>query len=520
MRIFDELLPEIFERENAPVSRKNAAENVLLKFMKTLEQLRFDNTYTRLPETFYRRVKPTALPAPYLVSFNEAAAELIGLDPREAAKPQFAEYFSGNKLLPGSDPISAIYAGHQFGTFVPQLGDGRAILLGEAVNDAGERCDIQLKGAGITPFSRMGDGRAVLRSTIREYLCAEAMHALGIPTTRALCIVGSDAPVYREEVETSAVLTRLAPSHVRFGSFELFYYRGKYEQVRELADYVIAEFYPQFSEAENKYLDFLREVVHRTAKLIAQWQSIGFAHGVMNTDNMSILGLTIDYGPFGFLDEFDAGFICNHSDYAGRYAFDQQPNVGLWNLYKLAQTLIPLIEPEAAEAVLEEYQNIFVENYYRLMRGKLGLETERETDIELTTDLLRILQASAVDYTLFFRRLSEFKSDENDKNDLLQAMFIDPSSFDDWAKKYKTRLSDEQIVDARRRERMNSANPKYVLRNHLAQQAIEKAQNGDYSETERLLKVLQQPFAEQPKMERFSAPPAAGAPRVAVSCSS
>ena len=488
--------------------------------MKTLNEIHFDNTYASLPETFYRRVKPTALPAPYLVSFNESAAELIGLNPNEAAKPEFVEYFSGNKLLPNSEPLSAIYAGHQFGTFVSQLGDGRAILLGEAINNKGERFDVQLKGAGLTPFSRMGDGRAVLRSTIREYLCSEAMHALGIPTTRSLCIVGSDAPVYRETVETSAVLTRLAPSHVRFGSFELFYYRGQYEQVRHLADYVIAEFYPQFSESENKYLKFLREVVQRTAKLIAQWQSIGFAHGVMNTDNMSILGLTIDYGPFGFLDEFDAAFICNHSDYAGRYAFNQQPNVGLWNLYKLAQTLVPLVEPEEAEAVLGEYQDVFVEEYEKLMRAKLGLQTEQANDMELISELSAIMQANQIDYTGFFRRLSEFKSNETDRNDLLQGMFIDPASFDDWAKNYKSRLTGERSDDAARRERMNRINPKYVLRNHLAQDAIEKAQRGDYAETDLLLKILQSPFDEQPEMERFSAPPAVGAPRFAVSCSS
>ncbi|MGI8883844.1 MAG: protein adenylyltransferase SelO, partial [Pyrinomonadaceae bacterium] len=350
--------------------------------MNSLDNLRFDNTYARLPEVFYRRVKPTALPAPYLVSFNEKAAELIGLDPKEFINPEFVEYFTGNKLLSGSEPISAIYAGHQFGTFVSQLGDGRAISLGEAVNESGERFDIQLKGAGMTPFSRMGDGRAVLRSTIREYLCSEAMHYLGIPTTRSLCITGSDAPVYRETIETAAVLTRLAPTHVRFGSFELFYYRGQHDRVRELADYVIREFYPQFSEAENKYSEFLREIIHRTARLIAQWQSVGFAHGVMNTDNMSILGLTIDYGPFGFLDEFDAGFICNHSDYAGRYAFDQQPVVGIWNLYKLAQTFVPLIEVEEAEAVLGEYQTIFTERLIELMRGKLGLQTEQPEDAE------------------------------------------------------------------------------------------------------------------------------------------
>ncbi|MGI8543424.1 MAG: protein adenylyltransferase SelO, partial [Aridibacter sp.] len=373
---------------------------------------------------------------------------------------------------------------------------------------------------GLTPFSRMGDGRAVLRSTIREYLCSAAMNALGIPTTRALCITGSDAPVYRETVETSAVLTRVAPSHVRFGSFELFYYRGQYNEVKTLADYVIREFYPQFAEAEDKYLQFLREVVARTAKMIANWQAVGFSHGVMNTDNMSILGLTIDYGPFGFLDEFDAGFICNHSDYAGRYAFNQQPNVGLWNLYKLAQTLVSLIEPEDAETVLNEYPQIFTEKFGKLMREKLGLKTENKEDAELIDELFGILQTNHVDYTLFFRRLADFNSGENEKNSLLQAMFIDPKSFDEWAKSYRQRLISEKSVDAERRERMLKINPKFVLRNHIAQNVIEEAQNGNYAEIDALLKVLQNPFDEHAGMERFNIAPPPENLRVAVSCSS
>jgi len=366
----------------------------------------------------------------------------------------------------------------------------------------------------------MGDGRAVLRSTIREYLCSEAMHALEIPTTRALCITGSNAPVYRETVETAAVLTRIAPTHVRFGSFELFYYRGQYEQVRELADYVIREFYPQFAEDKDKYLKFLREVVTRTAKLIAQWQAVGFAHGVMNTDNMSILGLTIDYGPFGFLDEFDAGFICNHSDYGGRYAFDQQPNVGLWNLYCLAQTLIPLIETEQAEAILSAYQSIFTERFLELMRAKSGLQSEQTDDVKLISDLLEILQANSIDYTQFFRRLSEFKTTSNEKNNSLQSMFIDPASFDRWAQTYRSRLTRENSIDAERRARMMLVNPKFILRNHIAQAVIEQAQSGSYTELNTLLEVLQKPFDEQPEMERFAKPPTENTKRVVVSCSS
>ena len=490
--------------------------------MATLEKLRFDNTYSRLPEKFYRRVQPTALPSPYLVSFNEKAAELIGLDAAEAQKNEFVEYFTGNKLLPGSDPISAIYAGHQFGSFVPQLGDGRAILLGEVVNEKNERWDIQLKGAGMTPFSRMGDGRAVLRSTIREYLCSEAMHALGIPTTRSLCITGSDAPVYRETVETAAVLTRVAPTHVRFGSFELFYYRGQYDEVRQLADYVIGEFYAHLSDAENKYLEFLREAIRRTAKLIAQWQSVGFAHGVMNTDNMSIVGLTIDYGPFGFLDEFDAGFVCNHSDYVGRYAFNQQPVVALWNLSRLAQALVPHVEPDDAMAALGEYEDVFHAEYHRLMCAKLGLTSaaENEETSALLDELFAVLQQNAVDYTIFFRRLNDFDSAAEARNDNLQKMFLDPQSFDRWAENYKAHLKKENSVDAARRERLSSVNPKYILRNHIAQAAIEKAEKGDYGAVDELLKVLQNPFAEQKEAERFAEPPAAGIPKIVVSCSS
>lgn len=486
--------------------------------MNPLESLQFDNTYSRLPEGFYRRVEPTPLPKPYLVSFNPSVAELIGLDASEANKPEFVEYFTGNKTLPGSEPIAAIYAGHQFGVWVSQLGDGRAILLGEAVNKEGKRFDIQLKGAGMTPFSRMGDGRAVLRSTIREYLCSEAMHALGIPTTRALCITGSDSPVYRESVETAAALTRVAPTHVRFGTFELFASRGQMEQVKQLADYVIEGHYPHLVHDEGKYLEFLREVVSRTAKTLAAWQGVGFAHGVMNTDNMSIIGLTIDYGPFGFLDEFDPTFICNHSDHGGRYAYHQQPNIGLWNLGCFAQTLLSLIDRESAIAALDEYEAIFVTEYFRIMRAKLGLFEQFDEDSELISDLLLQMQQSATDYTRFFRRLCDFDFTPGAENWDLKGMLVDPAGFDKWATRYRERVSCEPLSD--RRERMKKVNPKYVLRNHLAQQAIEKAEAGDFSEVAKLLLILQNPFDDLPEHEYYSAPPAIGTPKVEVSCSS
>jgi len=490
--------------------------------MRKLTELQFDNTYARLPEAFHTRVLPTPLKRePYLVSFNAAAAELIDLDPTEAARPEFIEYFSGAKTLPGAEPLAMLYAGHQFGQYVPQLGDGRAILLGEVRNRSGEQWDVQLKGAGPTAFSRGFDGRAVLRSTIREYLCSEALHHLGIPTTRALCVVGSDDAVRRERIETAAVLTRLSPSHVRFGTFEVFHYRRQPERVRQLADYVIAQHYPELEETEEKYEGFLREIVRRTARLLAQWQAVGFAHGVMNTDNMSILGLTIDYGPFGFMDDFQAGFICNHSDHGGRYAFNRQPAVGLWNLSCLAETLLNLITREGAVAALDTYQPLFAETYGALMREKLGLRESLPEDAELVLSLLEILEASGVDYTLFFRRLGKFKAETRESSELLRDMFIDPSSFDHWASGYRARLQKEASIDEERQAQMNRVNPKFVLRNYLAQAAIRQATEArDYSEIARLLELLRRPYDKQSGMERYSEAPPEWGKKITVSCSS
>ena len=489
--------------------------------MRKLEELQFDNTYARLPPTFYSAVSPTPLPDPYLVSFNLAAAELIDLDPRERERPEFVKYFSGQRTLPGAEPLAMLYAGHQFGSYVPQLGDGRAILLGEVKNTRGEKWDLHLKGAGPTAYSRGFDGRAVLRSTIREYLCGEAMHALGIPSSRGLCIVGSDAPVRRETIETAASLVRLCESHVRFGTFEVFYYRGQHEHVRELADYVIANHFTELVGGEDKYQQFLLEVVRRTARLIAEWQAVGFAHGVMNTDNMSILGLTLDYGPFGFVDDYHAGFICNHSDYSGRYAFDQQPAVGLWNLSRLAQTLVELITVEDAMAALEIYQPAFAAHYGELMRGKLGFATELDEDAELLLSLLGALEANGVDYTNFFRRLGNFKTSEGAQHDQLRDMFIEPAAFDAWAARYRVRLVAEGSDDAARKNRLDNLNPKYVLRNYLAQNAIHAAiEQRDYTELERLLELLRAPFTEQPGKDRYAESPPDWGKRLAVSCSS
>jgi uncharacterized protein YdiU (UPF0061 family) len=487
---------------------------------RTLETLTFDNTYARLPEAFYSRLAPTPFRTAALASFNPDAAALLDLDPREAERPDFADYFTGAKPLPGAEPLAMRYAGHQFGTYVPQLGDGRAILLGEVRNAAGESWDLHLKGAGKTPYSRMGDGRAVLRSTIREYLCGEAMHGLGVPTTRALCLIVGDEPVYRETVERGAMLVRLAPSHVRFGSFEFFSHRGEIPHVTRLADYVIERFFPHLVGAESRYAAFLTEVVERTARLMAQWQAVGFAHGVMNTDNMSVLGLTLDYGPFGFLDDYQPGFICNHSDYGGRYAYDQQPSVGFWNLGRLAQALLPLMTKDAALAALQRYQDVCFGEYERLMFAKLGLRERRDGDNSLLAGLLEILDANRVDYTIFFRRLGAFSTRPADENGRLKDMFVNRDDFAGWSEAYTARLASEGSDDEERGRRMNRVNPKYVLRNYLAHNAIEKAEAGDFSEVNRLLDLLKRPFEDRPEMDRYAAPPPEWGKRLEISCSS
>ena len=475
----------------------------------------FDNRFARLPPAFYRRIDPTPLAAPYLVSVSNDAAALLDLDAAETRSERFLNLLAGNLVPPGAEPLAMLYAGHQFGTFVPQLGDGRAILLGEIVNAKRERWTLQLKGAGETPFSRTADGRAVLRATIREYLCSEAMHALGIPTTRALGIAGADEPVYRETPETAAVLLRLAPSHVRFGSFEVFYARQQHENLKLLADHVIEEHFPHCLGTPDAYEQFLIEVVERTARLIAQWQAVGFCHGVMNTDNMSILGLTLDYGPFGFMEAFNPSHICNHSDDQGRYAYENQPYIGLWNCSRLAQALTPLIDAEKCNAALARYEGAFLEKHAALMRAKLGLAQAMGGDDTLVSDLLGLLAEHGTDYTIFFRALS------SDSTDAARDLMANRSAFDAWATRYASRLAAESSNHTDRHARMKAVNPKYVLRNHLAQVAIEKAeQHKDFSEIDRLLALLQHPFDEQPDFETYAAPPPDWAKDIAVSCSS
>jgi uncharacterized protein YdiU (UPF0061 family) len=483
------------------------------------------NGFAALPPAFYTRLMPTPLPAPYFVAASSRAAALVGLDPAALAQEDFVAAFTGNRVMPGSEPLAAVYSGHQFGVWAGQLGDGRAILLGELDGPEG-RMELQLKGAGKTPYSRMGDGRAVLRSSIREFLCSEAMAALGIPTTRALVVTGSNQRVMRENIETAAVVTRMAPSFVRFGSFEHWHYRDRPDELKTLADYVIDGFYPELRGAANPYQALLAEVTRRTARMIAHWQSVGFMHGVMNTDNMSILGLTLDYGPFGFMEAFDVNHICNHTDQGGRYSYANQVAIGHWNCYALGNALLPLIGTvDAAQEALDAYMPAFEAKLDELLHAKLGLTTVLEDDRALFDGLFTIMQASHVDFTLLFRRLGDLQVDGDTASDAqgdapLRDLFIDRAAFDEWALRYRARLRLEASVDAGRRAAMNRVNPKYVLRNYLAQQAIEQAQNGDYAGVRDLLAVLEQPFDEQPGKESYAVLPPDWAAHLEVSCSS
>jgi len=473
---------------------------VLQPLLKPAVQLRWINRFAALGPAFFTPVPAAPLPAPHRVARSADCAAQLGLPEDWWQDESALDVFSGNALWPGMRPLASVYSGHQFGVWAGQLGDGRAHWLGE-VNAPGGALEIQLKGSGLTPYSRMGDGRAVLRSSIREFLCAEAIHTLGIPSTRALCVTGSALPVRRETLETAAVVTRIAPSFIRFGHFEHFAHHDQHAALAQLAAFVIDHHYPECREAAHPVAALLEAVVRRTAALVAQWQSVGFCHGVMNTDNMSILGLTIDYGPFGFLDAFDPGHVCNHSDHQGRYAFARQPNVALWNLHALAQALLPLLgapeeASECALAALEPYRTAFPQALLARMAVKLGLMTTADADRALVDDLLHLMAADRSDLMITMRRLANFDSAPAARNDPVRDLFLDRGAFDAWASRYAARLRAEGSVDTERRDRMRGVNPRVVLRNHLAETAIRRATEGDMSEVERLLKVLSRPFDE------------------------
>ncbi len=475
--------------------------------------LAWHNPFHQLGSAFYTPLAPQPLGTPYWVGRSEAVADMLGIGCQQMQSNDLLQALAGNRSISGTQPLASVYSGHQFGQWAGQLGDGRAILLGEV-----KGLEVQLKGSGLTPYSRMGDGRAVLRSSIREFLCSEAMHGLGIPTTRALCVVGSDDTVWRETPETTAVVTRVAPSFVRFGHFEHFAARNQSEALKTLADYVIGRYYPDCLNGDmfnsQVYANFLQRVVERTAIMVAHWQSVGFCHGVMNTDNMSILGLTMDYGPFQFLDAYDPGHICNHTDRQGRYAFDQQPDIAHWNLYALAQALIPLIgEQSLALQALDTFKPLFTAKFEQLMSHKLGLP---DAPAALIDDLLTLLAKNRVDYTIFWRRLNAAQGSAN--TEPVRDLFLDRDGFDAWMLRYSelaTHIS--QGVDA---NLMHNSNPKFVLRNYLGEEAITAARNKDFSGVSKLLVLLGTPFDEHPGSETYAGFPPDWANQIEISCSS
>jgi uncharacterized protein YdiU (UPF0061 family) len=476
-------------------------------------QFPFDNSYARLPDRFFARVEPTPVAAPRLVRVNRELAVELGLDPDRLAGPEGVEILAGRRVPQGAEPIAMAYAGHQFGQFVPQLGDGRAILLGEVVARDGTRRDIQLKGSGPTPYSRRGDGRAALGPVLREYLVSEAMAALGIPTTRTLAAVQTGETVARETFLPGAVLTRVASSHVRIGTFEFFAVRRDSEGLRLLADHVIARHYPQAADAERPYRALLDEVIARQARLVAQWLLVGFIHGVMNTDNMSIAGETIDYGPCTFMDAYDPATVFSSIDAYGRYAYGNQPRIALWNLARLAECLVPLLganEDEAvaeAQAALEAFGPRFEATYHAGLRDKLGLSGEGDGDRELAQDLLEMMAKNQADFTLTFRRLCDAAADSAGDASVRE-LFADPGAYDAWAARWRRRLALEPQTRQARRAAMRSVNPAFIPRNHRVEAVIEAAvARKDFAPFEELLGVATKPYEDQPGLAHYADPP-------------
>jgi uncharacterized protein YdiU (UPF0061 family) len=474
----------------------------------------FDNSYARLPERFYARIAPSSAQAPKLIRVNRELAAELGMDPGWLESPEGVAFLSGHRVVNGSDPIAMAYAGHQFGNFVPQLGDGRAILLGEVVDASGRRRDIHLKGSGRTPFSRGGDGHAALGPVLREYVVSEAMHALGIPTTRALAAATTGQMVYREELLPGAVIVRVASSHIRVGTFQYFAVRGDTEALRLLADHVIARHFPEAASAERPCRALLDAVIAAQAKLVASWLGVGFIHGVMNTDNASVAGETIDYGPCAFMDEYDPATVFSSIDRMGRYAYANQPQIALWNLTRFAETLLPLLDEDEekaiadAEAALAAYPQLFQSFYLGVFRRKIGLFTEREGDSDLVGALLTAMTEDKADFTNLFRRLADAQVE---RNEAARSLFIDPTAFDAWAAQWRARLAEEPQDAETRALAMRAVNPAFIPRNHRVEAMIRAAvDREDFAPFEELLALLSNPFEDQPGLAHYADPPAEG----------
>lgn len=468
--------------------------------------------YLNLDEEFYDLTEPTPLDEPYFISFSTQAAKLIDLDSVTCDNPNFIGVLNGTFTLKGSKPFAMCYAGHQFGHFNPRLGDGRAINLGKIQN-----WNLQLKGAGETLYSRMDDGRSALPSSIREYLMSESMHHLGIPTTRALGIIGSKTKIFRKGMEHAAIVMRMSTSWVRFGTFEYFYYQGEHDKLRMLGEYVINESYPHLKGDEDRFYKMFCEIVERTAILIAKWQGVGFNHGVMNTDNMSIEGLTIDYGPFAMLDDFNYNYKCNHSDKVGRYSYGEQPNISYWNLTKFSKALTPLVAQEKMQKKLDDFGAFIYPNaYVDVMREKLGLLEQLDGDVAFITELVTTLHDILVDHTLFFRTLSHYNGDRAPLYDIA----MEPVILDTWLILYDARLAQETRSQPERKKSMLEVNPKYVLKNYMLEDAIRLAKTGDFSMVQTLLHIAQHPYDELEEYEKYSEDTPEWHKNLGLSCSS
>lgn len=473
----------------------------------------FDNSYARLPERFYARLDPSPVAKPRLVKLNEGLAAELNLDTAALRSSEGVAVLAGNATPEGSDPLAMAYAGHQFGGWSPQLGDGRAVLLGEVIDRNGQRRDIQLKGSGPTPFSRNGDGRSPLGPALREYIISEAMHALGVPTTQSLAVVATGEPVMRETVLPGGVLTRVASSHIRVGTFQFFLGRKDHEGLQLLADHAIQRHYPEAARADDPYRALLDGVIERQAKLIAQWMSLGFIHGVMNTDNMTISGETIDYGPCAFMDAYKAGMVYSSIDRQGRYAYANQPPIGHWNLVCLAQALLPLLAEdeekaiEIAQASVNRYPGLFRTAWLDRMRQKLGLTNPDDGDQALVEELLERMEQNQADFTLTFRHLAYSLGLEDETGPPARDQFIDPTAFDAWAERWHRRLQEGPFDLKLRQGLMLLANPLFIPRNHRVEAAIDAAYQDDFGPFEELVRVLQKPFDEQPEYAAYATPP-------------